>query len=669
MSTQPYFGELALGSDDVGNLHLIAVGTDSHLYLAATQTVGDGDWHVAQTNALAFQQRQFNNVAVGRGNGGRLQVVGLGTNRDPRLYLAAWLDLDGIWKAPPFEVPSPLGDPGRQYLSVAAVNGFSDNLYIVAMSEEQRLFNPAFQDRGGYWVQPQTQGPLGNLQQQYLAFALARGYADDLQLVALGTDGRLYLVAFQDNRNGDWLISGTVDNPIGGIDHLYTTLAAARGRDGALRVLALDAGGRLYEAAYQEAARNVWHATALPLGNPGAVYTSLSLSPGPQDTLQAICLGTDGAAYTAAYLDAGGNWHAGDAASNPLGGRSDRQYLSLVPGTGYHRSLQVVALETRPNFGTPYLAAYLDADGNWQPGRSLAPGRPERWNPRMIDVTAAFDAVPDHGVDHELSGDPPYIDEPATHIQGLAQYAGYYLLTHNREREDTGLILVYDVARGVYLESFPTAFEGFRHPGGGQVIGDYMAVPVERDSPPSSFVSFYYVGLLAERSLIYLQPAQIRRDESKAGAVGITDVGAGAERHYIVAVYDSPTVSIYRSNTYPLDDARCEFTALFTANPGGRGADNLCLVTDIDDNVYLIGLTSTDEFKLPTHDWAELYRVDFDNQRFVPIRERHMYTTSGTVNAVHFRWGAGLTIASDRRLRFYCTQRHLYLGLHIDTFG
>lgn len=84
-----------------------------------------------------------------------------------------------------------------------------------------------------------------------------------------------------------------------------------------------------------------------------------------------------------AYLDADGQWHAGDAAFNPLGGRGDRKYSKFVLGVGDAGSLQAVALETTPTLGAPYLAAYLDANAVWQPGRSLAQGSPTRWHPRV----------------------------------------------------------------------------------------------------------------------------------------------------------------------------------------------------------------------------------------------------------------------------------------------
>lgn len=119
-------------------------------------------------------------------------------------------------------------------------------------------------------------------------------------------------------------------------------------------------------------------------------------------------------------------------------------------------------------------------------------------------------------------------------------------------------------------------------------------------------------------------------------------------------------MTIYRSNEYPIDDPRCAFTELFTSTPGGRGADSLCMPTDVSNQVYIVGLTASN-----SEDWAELYLVDFDQRRFVPQKARHFYASGGNI---HFRWGAGLTIVSPTTFELYCTKRHV-LNMQVNTFG
>ncbi|HJU40708.1 MAG TPA: hypothetical protein VJ724_14150 [Tahibacter sp.] len=664
--TFPGFSALALGHDDAGHLQLVCVGTDHHVYLAAMQGAGEGnDWTVPKTNALALQKHKYTDVVLGSGNARMLQVVGLGT--DGHAYLAAYLGLDGDWHEPK-GVPSPLAY-GR-YAAMATANGYQDSLWVIGLSrDDKHIYIVTEQNSRGVWIG--TDIPLGKPVRTYSTFALAHGDGDDLLVLALGENDRLlYLVAYQSAAKGGW--QAGPDDPIGGPNGQYQALTAAKAYDGKLRAVALGTDRKVYQAAYQADGDGTWQVTSLPLGDPNAVYADLRLGHGPDGSLHAICLGTDGAIYLAASFEkTDGRWHAGDAAINPLGGRGDRRYRTYALGAGAAASLQVVALEAEPQAGSPYLAAWLDG-GLWRNGRSLAQGDPARWNPRLRDVKGAFDAVPEHGKNHVFF-DNPNLPVGHSHIQGVAQYGGYFLLTYSRPPNDfeTGSMLLYSADDG-YRRSFDTPVPGYPHPGGCQAIGDYLVLPVEQGS--SSWVCFAYIGALGGDRAPTILSTRIRREASGSGAAGITDVGSGPGRYYVVGVYDGGAVTMYRSNGHALDNENCAFAELFTGRPGGRGADNLCLLTGADGSVYLVGFTSTGgastDDEAPKQDWVELYLVDFANERFVLQKERQMYTDADFLfNDVHFRWGAGLSIVSDRRLRFYCTDRNVYPIMQINTFG
>lgn len=663
----PEFSALALGNDAYGDLHLICVGVDRQVYLAAKQGAGEGnDWTVPKGNALAGQTRQFTDVALGNGNQGTLQVVGLAT--DGHLYLAAYLDVDGEWHVTTVDVPVPL--TLRRYSALAAAVGNQDSLYVCALDrDDKRLYLATSQNSLGIWTQA-SDIPFDDGSRTYSTFALARGDGGNLQLLALGEEDRLlYLVAEQNS--GGWSAAPPDINPIGGPTSQYTALTAAQGYDGKLRVVALGTDRKVYQAAYQANGDGSWQATVLPLGDPSAVYADLRLGRGPDGSLQAICLGTDNAIYLAASFEkSDGKWHNGDAAINPLGGRGDRKYVTYVLGRGYANSLQIVAIEAQPKAGTPYLAAWLDG-ATWRDGRSLAQGDPTRWNPRLRDVAAAFEAVPDEGKDHVYYDNPQLPSEGFTHIQGAARYGSYYLLTHDIAASslNTGVILLYSAETG-WLKTFDTPIPGYKHPGGIQVIGDYLVLPVEQGA--SSWVAFGYIGAMSRDHAPTFLPVRIRRETIGAGAAGITDVGSGADRRYVVAVYDHRKITMYRSNRYPLDDPSCAFAELFTAEADGRGADNLCLLTDVNDKVYVVAFTSDDFLGFPKYDFTALYLVDFAAERFVMLKERQMYTNGKfpiPVNDVHFRYGAGLTIKSESRLQFYCTDRNPVAVTQINTFG
>jgi len=128
----------------------------------------------------------------------------------------------------------------------------------------------------------------------------------------------------------------------------------------------------------------------------------------------------------------------------------------------------------------------------------------------------------------------------------------------------------------------------------------------------------------------------------------------------------------------PLDDPACAFSEVFPqtrlprfdGEEKSKGADNVCLVTDVNDQPYLIGFTATAGIlDHPDKDYAELYRVDLDRKVLEPVVERHMVTRSGVhfpiLGGVSFRYGAGLRILSATRLAFFCSARNFQGGLSV----
>ncbi len=301
--------------------------------------------------------------------------------------------------------------------------------------------------------------------------------------------------------------------------------------------------------------------------------------------------------------------------------------------------------------------------------------QPERdWSIRMLDVKHAFLAVPDRGqIDEYTAG----INIGKAHIQGMSSYRDYYLLPKNETDSDRGSILVLNTRSHKLVQKFDTPEAGYPHPDGGQVIGEYLAQAVENDS--QGFVCFYFLGNLSDDRQPTLMPCRINRTQG-AGAVGITDIGTGDQRRYLVAVYDDGGVTFYLSNFRLLDDPACAFSPVFTSklpafNSGekSKGADNICLVTDIKGQAYLIGFTATaGVLDRPDQDWVGLYKVHLDQPRLEPCVERHMYTTSGIhvpiLEGVSFRYGAGLRILSPTQMAFFCSARNFIGDLKINTF-
>lgn len=290
----------------------------------------------------------------------------------------------------------------------------------------------------------------------------------------------------------------------------------------------------------------------------------------------------------------------------------------------------------------------------------------QQWNQRLASVEAAFRAVADDGHAERLTSDR-VSSMVGDHLQGMALYKEFVLLTKNVYFGD-GLLLTASRATQTLLDSVATP-DGRQHPAGCQVIGDYLAMAIESNSSSDGKVRFYDLTTLSQqqpRPKLMNQP-QITCTAG-AGAVGATDVGAGADRAIVVAVYDRGITSFYRSTTARLTDRDCEFEHLFDAErPASESlqhVQNIALVTDVVGGVHLVVFATTKTWgDFPDEDWMGLYRVDLEGKSLQYVAERHMYTDTISIrepldSSVHFRWGAGLSVVSDSELMFYCCQRN-----------
>jgi hypothetical protein len=243
----------------------------------------------------------------------------------------------------------------------------------------------------------------------------------------------------------------------------------------------------------------------------------------------------------------------------------------------------------------------------------------------------------------------------------MARYRGFDVLTHNIDPDsgDPTLLIVNRTSQSLVLSLATEDASKYPHPGGCQAVGDFLVLPAETEHGNEGVLYFYYLGAMTDGDKPTLLPVRIARGSRGAGAAGMTMTGRAVNPFYLAAAYDAQDVTIYRSNGLPLSDAGCQFFEQFTARLEGRGADNLCLVSDVEDRVFLFAFTSTGGKEGIDKDWVGLHRVLLDEARFELIEERQMYTKLGSIpTLVHFRFGAGLRVLSPSRLEFYCSGRN-----------
>ncbi|MBM7774743.1 hypothetical protein JOD54_004947 [Actinokineospora baliensis] len=299
-------------------------------------------------------------------------------------------------------------------------------------------------------------------------------------------------------------------------------------------------------------------------------------------------------------------------------------------------------------------------------------------NPPLVDVAAAFATVPGRG--KVCGADRPLVDsDPIGHYQGMGVYRDrWVVLTHSTRLWDAGWFTVWDSASGgVTVHPIPTP-DGMKHPGGLQVIGDYLVLGVEptaEDALPS-LVCFYDLRDIERGGPKPLPRPRITSAWRSAAAVGIARLG---DRH-VLAVHGSDPCGktyFYWSDGRPLGDPDLTFDTEepilgFRAEVNGKrtGYDNLALLTSTAGELFMVGLRGDTNPRLHTDDHADLWRIDVDPRgpkaELVATRE---FTTEGWGPLLpHFRFGAGAAATGDSALEIFCSSRSAFVGLEMNVF-
>lgn len=292
---------------------------------------------------------------------------------------------------------------------------------------------------------------------------------------------------------------------------------------------------------------------------------------------------------------------------------------------------------------------------------------PAWWSPRLIDVPATVARVSPTGVfKHCVVGD--VAQNTYDRIRAILPYRDWFLLPRHRALEARGQMDIADRDRDREARVVTLPEDGLNHPGGGQVIGDYLALSLEGTAGRHGCVRFYDLAALTDTTEPTL--LDLRVDVERAvNAVGITDVGSGAGRHYVLAVYGEGEVSVYESNPLPLVDPRCRFTFRFSCRTTGEPApDHISLLTDVHGDVWLLGLGShesaepTKSSPIRFEDWVTLYKLDLPGRRMALWSREQVRVQAPERFLIHFRFGAGLEVIDPGSMRLFASDRNVDSG-------
>ncbi|WP_310409965.1 hypothetical protein, partial [Chamaesiphon sp. OTE_8_metabat_110] len=272
----------------------------------------------------------------------------------------------------------------------------------------------------------------------------------------------------------------------------------------------------------------------------------------------------------------------------------------------------------------------------------------------------------------EFNGEPWIPNMVESHVQGVARYGNYLLLSHNNKGYSHGFIIVLNVESMKMVHKICTPDEHYNHPGGMQVIGDYLMVPVENSSYSQSLIHFYDLSMMTDSEPPKNETFGITREFDGAGAAGITNYTDSETEYYLLAAYNNGAIDFYKSNGNPISNDPGFQEILFSATISCETYDSICLLTDVNQQIYMIGFR-TYNLGGSNEDYADLYEIDLQKKCVSQvIPSRHFYTEHGGfigLAGVHFRWGAGLKIVNDSSLNFLATQRNFVGDLfYTNTF-
>lgn len=242
--------------------------------------------------------------------------------------------------------------------------------------------------------------------------------------------------------------------------------------------------------------------------------------------------------------------------------------------------------------------------------RSNPEAQPVDMNPRISDVQAAFNEVSQ--TPRELTcqaGD--FAIPPGGHFQGIQQAmirGERFAVISGSSDSDSYLVLVsLEESAGRIVSLRRLLHRPFKHVGGFQVIGDYLAVGIEdNDAKNSSKIWILELSQLLGPGRLKPIVEIERRGEYKRSTAGAVGIAKARGRHLLfVATWDSATIDIYASNGKAIHDPAFAFKLRETwqADKADKSSwsdrhyaayQNVNLVVDENGHVFMVGFGRTD---------------------------------------------------------------------------
>ena len=301
----------------------------------------------------------------------------------------------------------------------------------------------------------------------------------------------------------------------------------------------------------------------------------------------------------------------------------------------------------------------------------------------LVNLPQQGKSVPIHG--------KIQIDQNGGHLQGIQMYQENdrtYLYLSGSSSIASFIVKAEIDSQARILSADTLLSDPYRHAGGFQISGRYLAIGIEDNIERNT--SRVMVYDLTKEGDLWSDPVQmIRRNGAyervTAGAVGMTRIHG----HYLIAVanWDSRHLDFYICPEDRLDGQKMGFRWMASlemkgisrekwSDPDWNSYQNINLFTQSDRELFLVGFAANDRGE----NVADLFRLRINEDLFMPSHQIESKKSDILITKLDsrsfesdstnsFRWGAGLYRDQNGNLTLLACPEHIDDDTKVVMYG
>lgn len=280
-----------------------------------------------------------------------------------------------------------------------------------------------------------------------------------------------------------------------------------------------------------------------------------------------------------------------------------------------------------------------------------------------------------------------------SHAQGICRNDELSIISYNCTYEGLfkdskyGYLHIYNNNSKSYQGIYQLPFKDMNHPGGIQLIGDYLVIALQNNDYSKNEIVFLDIQNITcdSRDFKGIKPINsinINLDGQKADAIAIcnTEIDSEGKSQYLLAVCGGSIATFYLSNSlkYGLKDSDILFTKLGSCAlaSGYQGIQLLAQKTEDERLQYFLVAFDTEEESLSFKDEISLYELNISKASMpvmTLVKNHHVKTNyPAYVPAklgVHCRFATGVYLDNQKNIQYLVTSSQTGVECLINKFS